>query len=135
MIQQKAPSIAQINTLKQCLSQQTELELAILIGSQAQGKATAQSDWDFAIRWQQQLDPMQRLGKTETLRRLIAKQLKLAEAKIDLIDLNRPSLTMRAVVAEEGLILKGEESLAWAHFLQRTWRELESFYWEKIYAT
>ena len=135
MVQPNAPSSAQINTLKQCLSLQTELELAILIGSQAQGKTTEHSDWDFAIRWQQQLDPMQRIGKTETLRRLIAKQLKLAETKIDLIDLNRPSLTMRAVVAEEGRILKGEESLAWAHFLQRTWRELESFYWEKTYAT
>ena len=135
MVQQKSPSATQINTLKQCLSQQTELELAILIGSQAQGKATEHSDWDFAIRWQQQLEPMQRLGKTETLRRLLAKQLNLAEAKIDLIDLSRPSLTMRAVVAEEGMILKGEESLAWAYFLQRTWRDLESFYWEKIYAT
>lgn len=77
---------------------------------------------------------MQQLAKTERLRRLLAKQLLQTDVNIDLIDLCRATLAMRAVVAEEGLILKGEESLAWAHFLQRTWRDLEGFYWNKIYA-
>ena len=123
-----------LDGLKQLFSQQADLELAILVGSQARGNANDDSDWDFAIRWLQQIEPMQQSGKTETLRRLLAKQLNQIEAKIDLIDLNRATLAMRAVVAEEGMILKGEESLAWAHFLQRTWRDLECFYWKKIYA-
>jgi hypothetical protein len=38
---------------------------------------------------------------------------------------------MRGSVAEEGLPLAGEDTLAWAHFLLRTWRELEDFYWER----
>ena len=120
---------------KQVLDEQSDLELAILIGSQASGKVTQESDWDIAIRWIRQIEPIQRLGKTETLRRLLAKQLNFPEAKIDIIDLTRAKLTMRAVVAEEGVVLKGEDSLAWAHFLQRTWRELEGYYWNKIYAT
>jgi hypothetical protein len=41
---------------------------------------------------------------------------------------------MRASAAEEGLPLTGQDTLAWAHFLQRTWRELEDFYWEKQHA-
>ena len=41
---------------------------------------------------------------------------------------------MRAVIAEEGVVLKGEDNLAWNHFLQRTWRELETYYWNQNYA-
>ncbi len=33
-----------------------ELELAILIGSQASQTATDQSDWDIAVRWQKYID-------------------------------------------------------------------------------
>lgn len=122
------------NTLKQLLSEQPDLELAVLVGSRATGNANSNSDWDFAIRWVKQIDSMQRLGKTETLRRLLAKQLHLPETEIDLIDITTAGLAMRAVIAEEGIVLKGEDDLAWNHFLQRTWRELETYYWNKYYA-
>ena len=54
--------------------------------------------------------------------------------KIDRIELRRANLAMRASVAEEGLSLTGQNSLAWAHFLQRTWRDMEDFYWSKSHA-
>jgi len=130
----QAPSVL-IHELKVLLAEQLDLELAILIGSQAIGNATLFSDWDIAIRWQKKVGPLKQLGQTETLRRLIANHLGLPEEKIDLVDLTTAGLTMKAVVAEQGLILKGEETLAWCYFLQRTWRELETFYWNKNYAT
>jgi uncharacterized protein len=37
-------------------------------------------------------------------------------------------------VANEGIILKGENTCALSYFLTKTWRELEGFYWDKIYA-
>lgn len=125
-----------VDRLKQCLLQIPELELAILIGSQASGKAHLNSDWDIAIRWhrQPQFNIITVLAQTETLRRTLARRLEVTEDKIDLIDLTHARLTMRAVVAEEGLILKGENTLAWHYFLQRTWRELEEFYWNQCYA-
>lgn len=75
------------------------------------------------------------MGKIETLRRLVAKQLNQPETKIDLIDLLSAGLAMKAVVAKEGVVLRGEDSLAWNHFLQRTWRELETYYWNNNYAS
>jgi len=120
--------------LKQLLAVESDLELAILVGSQAKGTATPQSDWDIAIRWERNIDPMHSLGKTETFRRMLANHLNLPETKIDLIDLTKICLTMSAVVAEEGIVIKGEDSLAWNYFLQRTWRELETYYWNKNYA-
>jgi len=122
--------------LRQCLLNIPQLELAVLIGSQVNGKVHMESDWDIAIRWSRQpeVNIMTVLAQTETLRRTLAQLLKVTDDKIDLIDLTNARLTMRAVVAEEGLILKGEETLAWHYFLQRTWRELEEHYWNQCYA-
>ena len=111
-----------------------ELELAVLIGSRATETAHPESDWDIAIQWDRTMDFIHQLAATELLRRTVADNLGVTEQKIDLIDLPTARLTMRAVVAEEGYPLKGGDSLAWHHFLQRTWRELEEQYWEETYA-
>lgn len=111
-----------------------DLELAILIGSRATGTAGPDSDWDIAIQWRRGMDFIQQLAATEQLRRALAEKLAASEQSVDLIDLPTARFTMRAIVAEEGIPLTGGNSLAWHHFLQRTWRELEEQYWEKTYA-
>lgn len=111
-----------------------ELELAILIGSRATGTARQDSDWDIAIQWNRGMDFVQQLAATERLRMTLAEKLGVPGQSIDLIDLPTARLTMRAVVAEEGLPIIGGDTLVWHRFLQRTWRELEEQYWEKTYA-
>ncbi len=127
-------NLVQLQQLEQYLCSHDEIELAILIGSRATGHAKPDSDWDIAIRWKNKMDAITRLKTMETFKRSLANHLKLAETHVDLIDLSYANLTMKAVVAEEGVPLKGGESLAWMHFLQRTWRELEEFYWDELYA-
>lgn len=122
------------STIRNVLENQPELELAVLVGSQADGRAHPESDWDIAIQWDRDMSFLDNLGNTETLRRQLAKALELEENKVDLIDLPRAGLAMRALVAEEGIPLKGEESLAWSHFLLRVWRELEDYEWDKQHA-
>lgn len=116
------------------LQDEPALEFAVLVGSRATGKNRVDSDWDVALQWSHQLDWLTVLGKTENLRHKLANQLNIAPNAVDLIELRRANLAMRASVAEEGLPLTGEDSLAWARFLQRTWRELEDFYWDKQHA-
>lgn len=122
------------DALAQTLRDEPQLEFAVLVGSRALETARADSDWDIALQWAPQLDWLTVLGKTETLRRTLARQLNVAPTAIDLIELRRANLAMRASVAEDGLPLAGQDSLAWALFLQRTWRELEDFYWDKQHA-
>lgn len=117
------------------LQSQPLLDFAVLIGSRATGKAHAQSDWDIALQWSPALDWLATLGQTETLRHQVAEALGVPASAVDLIELRRANLAMRASVAEEGLPLVGQESLAWMHFLRRTWRDLEDFYWDKAHAT
>ena len=80
------------------------------------------------------MDFVRQLAATELLRNTLAKRLGMSEVYVDLIDLPTARLAMRGVVAEEGIPIKGGDSLAWHHFLQRTWRELEEQYWEQTYA-
>lgn len=126
--------MSQIDNLKSALREQPGLQFAVLVGSRATGKAHAQSDWDIALQWSPQLEWLTMLGKTETLRNSLANSMQIESSKIDIIELRRANLAMRACVAEDGLPLLGEDSLAWLHFLKRTWRELEDFYWEKSHA-
>ena len=128
------PTQACLQALHLCLGAETQLEFAALVGSRATGQAHAASDWDIALQWSPKLDWLTVLANTETLRRKLALVLAVNPMAIDLIELRRANLAMRACVAEDGLLLHGGESLAWPKFLRRTWRELEDFYWEKQHA-
>ena len=111
-----------------------QLDFAVLVGSRAMGTAHPASDWDIALQWAPQLAWMDVLAKTEVLRSKLAQAMALDSTAIDLIDLHRANLAMRASVAEEGVILHGQDTLEWAHFLNRTWRDLEDFYWDRRHA-
>ena len=127
------PSIPD-DLVRQALQEQPDLAFAVLVGSRAQGTAQPRSDWDIALQWDYALDWLDVLGRTETLRRKLAGALGVPEQDVDLIELRRVNLAMRAAVAEEGVVLSGDRTLAWERFLRRTWRELEDFYWDKTHA-
>jgi uncharacterized protein len=120
--------------LQAILDSEKDLELAVLIGSRASGKASLNSDWDFAVRWRRGLSKMTILSYGERLRHRMAHALQVSDAMIDLVDMSSAGLAMRAVIVEEGVPLKGGDSIVWNRFLSRTWRELEEFYWESFYA-
>ncbi|MEO8410077.1 MAG: nucleotidyltransferase domain-containing protein [Propionivibrio sp.] len=124
-----------LDDVKAVLSSTPDLRFAVLVGSRADGTAHAQSDWDIAVAWAPSDDWMTIIGAHEVLRREIARALGVAEDRIDLIDLARASLAMRANVAENGKVLMGEDGLHWKRLLSRTWRELEYFYWEREHAS
>ena len=121
-------------TIKDVLQTFPDLELAILIGSQAKGNATPESDWDIALRWNKNVDALTAHGQTELLKQKISDATHIHKDKIDIIDMTTARLAMRAVIAEEGRVLKGENTLAWSHFLTLTWAELEDYYWRQSHA-
>ncbi len=123
-----------IESLRTMFEDISGLELAILIGSRTTGAAGSDSDWDVAIQWDRTLGFLEQLDATETLRKRIAEHLAVSEQLVDLIDLPTARLAMRAVIADEGVVIKGGDTLAWHRFLQRTWRELEEYYWDETYA-
>ncbi len=123
-----------ITQLSKALAAVPELELAVLVGSQANGTATANSDWDIAIRWMKHISPLDQLALEAKLVQHIAQTLGAHSDLVDLIQLSSAKLAIREVVANQGNALKGEQTLAWFHFLTQTWAEVEDFYWRKKHA-
>ncbi|MFM2036791.1 MAG: hypothetical protein RL459_2056 [Pseudomonadota bacterium] len=123
-----------LTSLAALMSSEPDLDFAVLVGSRASGMAHTDSDWDIALQWAHHVDWLSTLSRTESLCERISLALKVPNSEIDLIDLRRANLAMRASVAEDGIPLSGEDSVAWVRFLRRTWRELEDFYWDKKHA-
>jgi len=126
--------IVKIEALKHLLQADPNLELAILVGSRALDTATQHSDWDIAIRWKKEINGLACLELSEALKQKIADATHIHQDQIDLIDMTTARLAMRAVIAEEGVMLKGDDTLAWSHFITQTWGELEDYYWKKHHA-
>ena len=123
-----------LSSIKDILQTFPDLELSILIGSQAKGNASSESDWDIALRWKNSTSGLLILQQTERLKQQIADAIHIHKDQIDFIDMTKARLAMRAVIAEEGAVLKGEDTLAWSHFLTQTWAELEDYYWRQNHA-
>ena len=126
--------IFKIDALKHLLQAEPNLELAILVGSRASDVATQHSDWDIAIRWKKEISGLASLEYSEALKQKIVDVITIHQDQIDLIDMTTARLAMRAVIAEEGVMLKGDNTLAWSHFLTQTWGELEDYYWREHHA-
>ena len=127
-------ALPQINRVQQTLAQTEGLAFAVLVGSRAEGRAHARSDWDIAINWAPTLALTEQLSRTELLRHQLRLALDLDEDKIDLIEVSGASLAMRALVAEQGEELVVRDDLAWIRFLSATWFELEDHYWRAQHA-
>jgi predicted nucleotidyltransferase len=121
-------------TIKNVLQTLPDLELSILVGSQAKKSAKPESDWDIALRWNKNVDVLHAHQQTELLKQKISDATHIHKDKIDTIDMTTARLAMRAVIAEEGIVLKGEDTLAWNHFLTLTWAEMEDYFWRKNHA-
>ena len=127
-------TLAETTRVEQTLSQTEGLAFAVLVGSRAEGRAHARSDWDIAIKWAPTLALTEQLIRTELLRHQLRLALDLDEDKIDLIEVSGASLAMRALVAEQGEELVVRDDLAWIRFLSATWFELEDHYWRAQHA-
>lgn len=118
-------------SLQKSLLSDQHVSLAVLVGSRADGMAREDSDWDLAILIDPSLPSMVRFDELQRLQLSLAAEADIPVERLDLIDLSSAGLAMREQVANHGLLLKGENTLAWSHFLVRTWRELEDFAWEQ----
>lgn len=128
------PETRLLESLRCCLAQVPTVSFAVLVGSQVTGQTHAKSDWDIAIQWARSMNAADRVLATEELRQSLRLALKVPEEQIDLIDLANARLAMRALVAEEGLLLHAGDDLAWIRFLQNTWAEIEDNEWRRQHA-
>ena len=136
-----------LSLLQSYFQQRKRLAFAVLVGSQVEHRVHPGSDWDIAIQWayvsanvehahvdMSVSNHLARLADMEIMRKELADLLSVTVEKIDLIDIASANLAMRELIANHGVVLTSAEALPWLYFLQRTWRDLEDYYWDDLYA-
>ena len=118
-----------MKALQKALSLRDDIALSFLFGSKARGDSHELSDWDIAILFKDNTNGWDNLGKQEEIRHLLSQTLAINDDNIDLVDLYRGGLSINAAVADDGIPLTGQNSLALANFYQRVWANLEDYYW------
>lgn len=118
-----------VNKLKSALEKDPNIIFAFLFGSYAKGDASGNSDLDIAVFFDVQKDSFDLLGAKEHLRAQISKGVELPINKIDIVNLSNANLSISSTVAHDGIILKGEDTLALARFYKKVWGLEEEFYW------
>ena len=117
----------QFGKIAQVLATASQIDFALLIGSRANSTARSTSDWDIAVWIARDLPVLVRFEVLEDVRCQIAQAIGVSPARIDVIDLAHAGLAMRAVAADEGVLLKQDAGSLYNRFLNRTWHEVEEF--------
>ncbi len=102
---------SQQTRLVEALAEFPEVELAVIFGSAARGKASRGSDIDIAVRTKD--------GTAEALRRLEAPLARAAGCAIDLVPLDESPPLLRFEIARDGKVLIEKKPHAWADFRAR----------------
>ena len=91
-----------------------EIRLAILFGSAANGKLTADSDIDIALAGIDPLKPSQKI-------QIIGKLSLLLHRPIDLVDLHVSPLPILSSILSSGQLLLNRDPELYAKFIRRLW--------------
>jgi uncharacterized protein len=119
--------VDELERMVQVLADQPKVSFALLIGSRINSSARATSDWDVAVWIPRELPALARFEVLESVRCRLADVLCVSPVRVDVIDLAHAGLAMRAVAADEGVLLKQDSGSLYNRFLNRTWRETEEF--------
>lgn len=96
------PSLHELRTLKETLAEHGGIRLAILFGSHATGRATANSDLDLAVRTTAPLEAAEKIA-------LIEKLAAATGLPIDLIDLSHAGEPLLGQILKHGIRLVGSD--------------------------
>ncbi|MBK7586102.1 MAG: nucleotidyltransferase domain-containing protein [Myxococcales bacterium] len=101
-----------VQHLQQLLAEEPRVELALLFGSHASGRATSASDVDLGVRFAPGLCPTERRSLANRLERGLC-------APLDLIDLDDAPPLLRMEMARAGVVVKEVKPGSWVSFRAR----------------
>ncbi|MFH7241357.1 MAG: nucleotidyltransferase domain-containing protein [Spirulina sp.] len=104
----QSPSLTEIQSkIPRVVEQTPYLKLLVLFGSRATANDTENSDWDFAVLYDEELRHLYETEALDWLRiwSILQAEFKLSEQQIDVVILNQCSKISAHNVAETGLLL------------------------------
>lgn len=118
----KTPSLAELKVVSSQLTEKVPyLKMLVLFGSRATGKIRANSDWDFAALYDEEIrktlitDPFAWFEVPT----IISQMLEIPDDKVDVVELNNCSTIIAHFVARDGILLYEKESGEFEDFRKR----------------
>ncbi|MDB9316005.1 nucleotidyltransferase domain-containing protein [Spirulina sp. CS-785/01] len=113
-----------VSTISQIIHQLPYLKMLILFGSRAKGNTHANSDWDFAVLYDQELyeQTLQNAEGWEFLKiySVLEDYLQIPGEKIDVVELDRCSPLLAHNIACHGKLLYEQEEGLFEQFKQQS---------------
>jgi uncharacterized protein len=104
----QSPSLTEIQSkISRVVEQIPYLKLLVLFGSRATANDTENSDWDFAVLYDEELRHLYETEALDWLRiwSILQAEFQLSDQQIDVVILNQCSKILTHNVAETGLLL------------------------------
>lgn len=118
-------SIDELRSIANSLAEQLPyLKMLVLFGSRARGEQRSTSDWDFAVLYDEELRKQYETGGWDAFKLWIVLQqaLKLADDKIDVVDINHCSPALSFAIARDGKLLYEREPNQFTQFRRKAWK-------------
>jgi len=120
-------SLADLQALSpQLQAQIPHLKMLVIFGSRSRGNFHADSDWDFAALYDQDMEKGQvkpNLDNYLELFSLIRQELGIPDNKIDIVELSPGCSPLLAYqIARDGKLIYEEEAGEWTNFKIRAWK-------------
>lgn len=113
----KTPTIEELKKLSQQIPGIIpDLKMLVLFGSRATGEAQANSDWDFAILYDQAAHTKDNAWGIFELPMLIGKIFNINADKIDIVELNHCSWLIAHFVARDGILIFEKDPSGFEYF-------------------
>jgi predicted nucleotidyltransferase len=117
------PQLTELQTIAPQLPENIpELKMLILFGSRARGDFNPQSDWDFAVVYEETLAKNSlndRVYSTLEVSDFISQILGISPDKVDIVELNHAGLLISHFVARDGKLLYEREVGEFERFCNR----------------
>jgi len=112
------------NTTAELSEKVPHLKLFVLFGSRAIGHAHVNSDWDFAVSYDEDIRKVHEQGEWSKLKifSVLEDVFELPKGKIDVVELNHCSPLMGYLVARDGKLLYEKEPNEFTKFRCKAWK-------------
>ena len=121
----KPPTFEEIKALSPLISEKIPyLKMLVLFGSRATGHVHAESDWDFAALYDEQIRRayMKDAWSWFEIDLILSNLFEISDTKVDVVELNHCSPLIGYIVARDGKLLYEKQAEEFIKFTCKAWK-------------
>ncbi len=121
----KMPTLEELRSLSPIVSEKIPyLKMLVLFGSRATGNIHAESDWDFAVLYDEEIRRayIKDAWSWFEIDLILSNLFKISDTKVDVVELNHCSPLIGYIVARDGKLLYEKNPGEFIRFTCKAWK-------------